>query len=122
VRPHLPTQAHDAAGFIRAAHVHVRPDLEQFLELLLGPSHLGSSFSSNASRRAAWRSHSEELMRLVEPGSRPWAWWEYDAPEPTLPRESDFDYLARCGLLTKGERARLPKAQVQPAARATRNP
>jgi len=122
VSSHLPTQAHDAASFIRAVHVHGRPDLEQCLELLLGPKHVGSSFASNTSRRAAWRFHSEELMRLVEPGSRPWAWWVYDAPEPTLPRESDFDYLARCGLLTKGERARLPKTRVQPAAHATRNP
>jgi len=121
VSTHLPTHAH-AASILRAAHVHGRPDLEQYLELLLGPGPAGSSFASNASRRAAWRSHSHEVMRLVEPGSRPWAWWEYDAPEPTLPRESQFDYLVRCGLLTKEERARLPKARVHPAAHATRKP
>ncbi|MBZ5590592.1 MAG: hypothetical protein LAP39_00035 [Acidobacteriia bacterium] len=118
----LPNHTHDAAIFTRAAQVQACPDLEQFLELLLGPGDAGSTFTSDESRRAAWRLHSEKLLRLVEPGSRPWGWWQYDAPEPALPRESDLDYLVRCGLFTRAECVRLLEARVQPAEHATRNP
>ena len=81
--------------------------LEQYLELLLGPKDLGSAFNTEASRLAAWRSHSTELTGMVAPGSRPWAWWQYDAPQPVLPREADLTYLMRCDLLTEREQAEL---------------
>lgn len=81
--------------------------LEQYLELLIGPRETCSTFESDESRCAAWRSHSAELTDMVAPGSRPWAWWEYDAPEPALPREPDFTYLMRCDLLTAREQAEL---------------
>ena len=110
----------ETAGFRMAVEARRGPSLEQYFELLVGPGDAGSTFASEECRRAAWRSQSEKLTRLVEPGSRPWGWWEYDAPEPALPRESELDYLARCDLLTEAERARL--AHVYPAARATRNP
>jgi len=87
------------------------PHLEQYLELLLGPRDAGSAFESDESRRTSWRSHSADLMRLVEPGSRPWAWWEYDAPETPWPRESVPAYLARLGLLTEVEEASLAQAE-----------
>jgi hypothetical protein len=59
---------------------------------------------------------------MVDPGSRPWAWWQYDAPEPVLPRESEFAYLTRCGQLTEPERITLQYAGVYVASHATRNP
>ena len=96
------------------------PGLEQYLELLLGPKDKGSSFASEESRRMAWRAHAAELIRLVDAGSRPWAWWQYDAPEPVLPRERPADYLARCGLLTEGERRSLRRAGQ--TSHATRKP
>jgi hypothetical protein len=96
-------------------------DLEKYLELLLGPGDAASAFASDESRRSSWRAHSAELMRLVDPGSRPWAWWEYDAPEPVRPRESELAYLSRCGLLTETEQASLAQAGVQ-RSHATRNP
>ena len=92
-------------------------NLEQYLELLLGPRVAASAFDSDESRRAAWRVHSAVLAPLVDPGSRPWAWWEYDAPEPQLPRESELDYLTRCALLSEEESARL-----QTVSQATRKP
>ena len=79
-------------------------DLEQYLELLLGPKEDISAFGSDESRRHAWRDHDAELLSMVDPGSRPWAWWQYDAAEPMLPRESDLGYLTRCGFLTDAER------------------
>jgi len=99
-----------------------RLDLEQYLELLLGPKDDDSAFDSDESRRDAWRKHFAELMPMVDPGSRPWAWWQYDAPEPMLPREPEVAYLSRCGLLTEDERARLRGAGIQDPSQATRKP
>lgn len=104
----------------RRATTHL--NLEQYLELLLGPKGGASSFDGDDSRRRAWHEHASELAPLVAPGSRPWAWWQYDAAEPPLPREPETAYLARCGLLTETERARLEVADVQVRSHATRNP
>jgi hypothetical protein len=121
VSTYLSTVTH-APNLTRTLPAPGYSELEQYLELLLGPRDAGSAFDSDESRRTAWRSHSAELMRLVQPGSRPWAWWEYDAPEPAKPRESETAYLARCGLLTQAERASMAQAAIQRASRATRNP
>ena len=94
----------------------------QYLELLIGPKGDRSAFGSDEVRRCAWLSHAAQLMPLVHPGSRPWAWWQYEAPEPPRPAESETGYLDRCGLLTPSERARLGRANVQPASEATRKP
>jgi hypothetical protein len=99
-----------------------RLSLEQYLELLLGPNDGLSAFDTDESRRTAWRSHSARLIRMVDPGSRPWGWWQYQAPAPPLPREAQLAYLVRCGLLTDGEQTRLQSAGIQPASRTTRNP
>jgi hypothetical protein len=37
------------------------------------------------------------------PGTRPWAWWQYDAPEDRPMDESEAAYLRRLDLLTPGE-------------------
>ena len=81
--------------------------LEQYLELLLGPKDLGSAFDTDESRLAAWRAHSAELADMVAAGSRPWAWWQYDAPVAPFPREPDIMYLMRCDVLTEDEHAEL---------------
>jgi hypothetical protein len=120
VSTYLSTAASDTANL--TGPMPPALDLEQYLELLLGPRDAASAFASDESRRVLWRSHSTELMRLVHPGSRPWAWWEYDAPEPARPRESELSYLARWGFLTEAELASLARAAVQRASHATRNP
>jgi hypothetical protein len=97
-------------------------NLEQCLELLLGPKGDGSAFDSDQSRCWAWQEQGAALLPLVAPGSRPWGWWQYDAPEPPYPRESEIDYLARHGLLTDPERLRLDRARIQVRSQATRKP
>lgn len=82
--------------------------------------------------RADWRAHRDGLLRFWisgghstserlqaagvevkmglaqffrgEPGTRPWAWWQFDAPEPLPEGEDEVDYLARHALLFPGER------------------
>ena len=96
-------------------------NLEQYLELLLGPKG-GSAFDTDVARHVAWHEHQAELLPLVDPGSRPWAWWQYDAPEPVLAREPEIAYLERCQLLTSQERTRLQYARSYVGSHATRNP
>ncbi len=96
-------------------------NLEQYLELLLGPKE-ASAFRTDFARRAAWHEHRAELLPLVDPGSRPWAWWQYDAPEPVLPREPELAYLLRCRLLDESEQFRLQYAGIYAGSHATRNP
>ena len=111
------------AGFSQACSVmDNRLNLEQYLELLLGPAGSVSAFADDASREAAWRAAALELLPMVSPGSRPWAWWQYDAPEPLLPREPEIAYLERCRILSDAERLRLAGAGLYLTSHATRNP
>ena len=32
--------------------------------------------------REMWEAHRDELMAERGPGRRPWAWWQFEAPEP----------------------------------------
>jgi len=114
--------SHSRDAFAPVATMNATLDLEQYLELLLGPKNDISAFGSDESRHDAWREHAAALLTLVDPGSRPWAWWQYDATEPMLPREPEIAYLARCGFLTDTERERLERARLQLPSLATRNP
>jgi hypothetical protein len=44
---------------------------------------------------------------MERPGSRPWAWWQEEAPEPRREDESELEFLCRHGLLTPQEKRRL---------------
>jgi len=108
-------------------------------------------FEHDVEERASWERHRDELMEFwlqdpeewekanpdrdqwVEPvpggpGTRPWAWWEYDAPEPRRvypgrpigeEREPQIDYLRRLDLLTHVERgieaAKARRDRVEPS-------
>jgi hypothetical protein len=48
---------------------------EQVLELVIG---LPGGFASEAKRRAAWFAHRDELMALLPPDGRGWAWVTYE--------------------------------------------
>ena len=50
------------------------------------------------------------------PGTRPWAWWEFDAPEPLGGDESERDYLQRLNLFLPGEE-QLPTQEEREAAK-----
>ncbi len=116
------SHSRDAFAPAPSAAMNTHLNLEQYLELLLGPNDDTSAFDSDESRRQAWRDHATELLPTVDPGSRPWAWWQYDATEPMLPRESALAYLSRCGHITGAERELLDRAGIQLPSLATRNP
>ncbi len=56
-----------------------------------------------------WKELRDELLpRWIRehPGTRPFAWWSFDAPGPRE-GDSELDYLRRHNLLTPGERQNL---------------
>lgn len=63
-----------------------------------------------------WRDLRDELLAewtVAHPGTRPFGWWRYDAPEPLGEDESEAEYLTRHSLLGADERRRLG-AQASP--------
>lgn len=59
-----------------------------------------------AAAREMWNEKRDALMASwvqERPGTRPWAWWTFDAPEDRPEGESEAGYLRRHGLLTPGE-------------------
>lgn len=65
---------------------------------------------ANKGAAAMWDEvRDQELPRWIKdrPGSRPYAWWCFDAPEPRPESESEAAYLARHGLLSTVERCAL---------------
>ena len=55
------------------------------------------------------------------PGSRPWGWWKYDAPQPrNSSAETQLAYLQRLNLLTEEEKERVP--HVRPRLRPSTAP
>jgi hypothetical protein len=49
----------------------------QTMELLIGPESR-SAFRNDDERRAAWWAHRDELMALLPPDGRGWAWVAYE--------------------------------------------
>lgn len=85
------------------------------MDLLLGNR---GAFADEADRRQAWRQHREELMASINIGSRPQAFWDYDAPAK-IPFESDLQALDRLNLLTAEEFAYWAAAGMLPTKPAT---
>lgn len=59
--------------------------------------------------RPCWGSYASPLLAFhvaYEPGTRPWAWWQWDAPEPVEEEETQHAYLSRHRLWLPGEQAR----------------
>ena len=72
--------------------------------------------------RRAWELNRRDYMEDIEAGSRPDAWWEFDAPEPRRMAdglyEDQEDYLRRLGLLEPWEVAELDAAAaIRPTLR-----
>jgi hypothetical protein len=92
----------------------------QSWELLLGPRRAGvSAFESEFLRRAAWLQHHDQLLADVNPTTRPWGWWTYEAPGQPLPGETETAALARFGELSAREQA---LAAAAAAARKGKDP
>jgi hypothetical protein len=81
----------------------------QEMELWLGASHHGSTFASEEERRRLWAAHRERLLSWWgQDGTRPQAWWRYDAPNIPFPGPArERSVLWEAGLLTKREVAAL---------------
>jgi hypothetical protein len=47
------------------------------------------------------------------PGTRPWSWWEFDAPGPLPDDETERDYLIRHGLMLPGEADLPTRAELE---------
>ena len=112
-------------------------DAEDRLHLLHGCSYFGtlagcgefgrfSDLPKNQARaklvREAWDDLGEELTKQYVanyPGCRPWAWWQFDAPEQPRDDETGLDYLRRLNLLYPGE---LDRALVVEERRAASEP
>jgi len=71
------------------------------LGLVGGP---GDAFADEASRRACWEAHRDRLMRQVNPGTRPAAWWAFEAAFPLDLHRGQGEQLWAIGELTPAER------------------
>lgn len=93
----------------------------QKANLICGPYHPAARapvWRNDDERREAWEAHRDELiaMNFIERpvgmlcgsgkgyGTRPLAWWQYDAPELRRDGESEYDYINRMNLLTDAEK------------------
>ncbi|WP_232199382.1 hypothetical protein [Thioalkalivibrio thiocyanodenitrificans] len=84
-------------------------------ELLNGPcwlaglgyhSYLPETICDDERMRRDWERHRDQLLAewsATNAGTRPFAWWKFDAPEPRPEAEAEREYLARHGLLTDEE-------------------
>jgi hypothetical protein len=79
--------------------------LQEEFELLLGTGGRPSFFRDNETRRAAWVHFREFLLNLAPAGKRPWAWWEYEAPERREGALEEASQLVRLGVVGAAELA-----------------
>src|SRR5262249_16205794 len=89
---------------------HRRGELthEAELELWLGPSHRGSTFSSREELHQAWFKNRDRLMTAwAKHGKRPAGWWEFESPIPRPRYGTEQSVLYEAGLLSDAERAEL---------------
>jgi hypothetical protein len=85
---------------------------DQGWELLLGPDR-GSAFADEAEARAAWDANRDELLADCNGGTRPWAFWRFEAPGAARGRR--LAYLAEQGHLDPVEAASvLAEADARP--------
>jgi hypothetical protein len=78
-------------------------------ELSIGPGQMGSCFRDRQELEKAWVAAREELLGRSQPGRRPQAWWQFDAPDGLEYPGHDLERstLWRLGLLSEAERATL---------------
>jgi len=70
---------------------------------------LSFDLSNGPEARAAWRALRDEVMALCERRRRvehrdqlmPWAWWQFDAPEPRNEDEAEAAQLRRLGIVVQ---------------------
>ena len=70
------------------------------------PFGCGPVFADNADEREAWTAHRDDIQREhIErmPGTRPCAWWRYDAPHPRDEKIHETIQLHELGLIGAAE-------------------
>ena len=67
--------------------VHEELTSPQWLDLLSNPYPESDVFESEEERYEAWLAHRDEYMENHKPGTRPGAWWRFEAPEGAPDRE-----------------------------------
>lgn len=88
----------------------LRPDGGPSCKPYLWRPEFDGCFARSNAAKELWESiRNQELPRWVKehPGSRPSAWWEFDASEPRPRGESEAAYLERHDLLSPAERRAL---------------
>jgi hypothetical protein len=76
----------------------------QEMELWLGVSHQGSTFTSARDCRRLWEAHRKRLLdRWGDEGRRPQAWWKFDSPIPYPGYARERSTLYERGLLGEAE-------------------
>ena len=82
--------------------------LPQHWSLRLGSWSRQSAFVDDAERRAAWEVHRSRLLAHMHPGSRPDAWWSYEAAETRNSRNTSAQLIAM-GVCDDAEVAEIEK-------------
>ncbi len=84
----------------------------QFWDLVLSKSlsinEKRSPFKSALTRRAAWYEHRDKILNgwlESHPGTRPGAWWSYEAKEQPAEKEEQWEVLHRLGVMDDTEKA-----------------
>lgn len=83
---------------------------------LFGSRDLDSPEADHEAIKAVWNNLRDVVLAkwiAINPGTRPWGWWRFDAPERRRPAvtESEIDYLEKLGLLFDGELDRIRAAE-----------
>ncbi len=74
------------------------------------------TFASDEHFQATWDQYRDEILAdwiRVRPGTRPYAWWRFDSPEPRDETESEFEYLLRHRLMDDAEQSAFEKRKTK---------
>jgi hypothetical protein len=92
----------------------------QKMELQYGPGAQGSLFNSREELESAWAACRDELLERANPGHRPAAWWNFEAPVLGLAWPGYFrsrSYLYERNVLSETERVALEREWAEEIAR-----
>ena len=95
----------------------VRPDGQVSSKLWRWQDNSGLHPVSVGQLSEVWAELRDELLPAwIEdnPGTRPYAWWECEAPEPRRDGESGYFYLTRHGLILPSEQRKRPGGSIRP--------
>jgi hypothetical protein len=88
------------AGIVTRTRRHqAEPSFELQMALLCGPNEWDGAGLTDEDLELAWRIHGTKIMEdQHRDGSRPWAWWTFEAREDPPPREPGAEEIASLSL------------------------